>query len=53
MGQIRRQGEQFETHVIADKYGDLLDYGPNSGVVDAFEMMAEEYGQAHCKDEGK
>jgi hypothetical protein len=36
MGQISRKGEQFETHVIADKYGDLLDYGPNSGVVDAF-----------------
>jgi hypothetical protein len=36
MGQIRRQGEQFETHVIADKYGNLLDYGPDSGVVDAF-----------------
>jgi len=36
MGQIRRQGEQFETHIIADKYGNLLDYGPDSGVVDAF-----------------
>jgi len=36
MGQIRRQGEQFETHVIADKYGNLLDYGPDSGAVDAF-----------------
>jgi hypothetical protein len=36
MGQIKRQGEQFETHVIADKYGNLLDYGPDSGVVDAF-----------------
>ena len=36
MGQIKRQGEQFETHVIADKYGNLLDYGPDSGAVDAF-----------------
>jgi hypothetical protein len=36
MGQIKRRGEQFETHVIADKYGNLLDYGPDSGVVDAF-----------------
>jgi hypothetical protein len=36
MGQIRRQGEQFETHVIADKYGNLLDYGSDSGAVDAF-----------------
>lgn len=36
MGQIRRQGEQFETHIIADKYGNLLDYGIDSGAVDAF-----------------
>ena len=36
MGQIIAGGEQFETHVIADKYGHLLDYGPDSGVVDAF-----------------
>jgi hypothetical protein len=36
MGQIVGGGEQFETHVIADKYGNLLDYGPDSGVVDAF-----------------
>lgn len=36
MGQIIAGGEQFETHVIADKYGNLLDYGPDSGVVDAF-----------------
>jgi hypothetical protein len=36
MGQIVADGEQFETHVIADKYGHLLDYGPDSGVVDAF-----------------
>lgn len=36
MGQIVAKGEQFETHVIADKYGNLLDYGPDSGVVDAF-----------------
>jgi hypothetical protein len=36
MGQIVAGGEQFETHVIADKYGHLLDYGPDSGVVDAF-----------------
>ena len=36
MGQIKRQGEQFETHVIADKYGNLLDYGSDSGAVDAF-----------------
>ncbi len=36
MGQISRQGEQFETHVIADKYGNLLDYGADSGAVDAF-----------------
>jgi hypothetical protein len=36
MGQIVADGEQFETHVIADKYGHVLDYGPDSGVVDAF-----------------
>jgi hypothetical protein len=36
MGQIKRQGEQFESHVIADKYGNLLDSGADSGVVDAF-----------------
>jgi hypothetical protein len=36
MGQIVAQGEQFETHVIADKYGNLVDYGIDSGEVDAF-----------------
>ena len=36
MGQIVAQGEQFETHVIADKRGNLLDYGADSGEVDAF-----------------
>lgn len=36
MGQISAQGEQFETHVIADKYGNLVDYGIDSGEVDAF-----------------
>lgn len=36
MGQIVAKGEQFETHVIADKYGNLVDNGPDSGAVDAF-----------------
>jgi len=36
MGQIVAQGEQFETHVIADKYGNIVDYGIDSGEVDAF-----------------
>jgi hypothetical protein len=36
MGQIVANGEQFETHVIADKYGNLVDSGPDSGAVDAF-----------------
>ena len=36
MGQIVAKGEQFETHVIADKYGNLVDSGPDSGAVDAF-----------------
>jgi len=36
MGQIVAKGEQFETHVIADKYGNLIDSGSDSGAVDAF-----------------
>jgi hypothetical protein len=36
MGQIVANGEQFETHVIADKYGNLIDNGPDSGTIDAF-----------------
>jgi hypothetical protein len=36
MGQIVTNGEQFETHVIADKYGNLIDNGPDGGTVDAF-----------------
>lgn len=36
MGQIVAKGEQFETHVIADKYGNLIDNGPDSGTIDAF-----------------
>ena len=36
MGQIVAQGEQFETHVIADKYGNLIDNGPDGGAIDAF-----------------
>ena len=36
MGQIVAKGEQFETHVIADKYGNLIDNGPDGGSVDAF-----------------
>jgi len=36
MGQIVANGEQFETHVIADKYGNLVDNGPDGGAIDAF-----------------
>jgi hypothetical protein len=36
MGQIVANGEQFETHVIADKYGNLIDNGPDGGAIDAF-----------------
>jgi hypothetical protein len=36
MGQVVAGREQFETYIIADKYGNLLDYGPDSGAVDAF-----------------
>jgi len=36
MGQIVAKGEQFETHVIADKYGNLIDNGPDGGAIDAF-----------------
>lgn len=36
MGQIIAGGEQFETHIEADYRGQLLQKGPDSGVVDAF-----------------
>jgi len=36
MGQIKTGGEQFETHIQADWRGQLLQTGPDSGVVDAF-----------------
>lgn len=36
MGQIIANNEQFETHVQADWRGQLLQTGPDSGVVDAF-----------------
>ena len=36
MGQINRQGEQFETHIEADYRGQLLQQGPDSGALDAF-----------------
>ena len=36
MGQIIANNEQFETHIQADWRGQLLQTGPDSGVVDAF-----------------
>jgi len=36
MGQIRVGGEQFETHIEADHRGQLVQKGPDSGMVDAF-----------------
>lgn len=36
MGQVKRGGEQFETHIQADHRGQLLKQGPDSGAVDAF-----------------
>lgn len=36
MGQIVRNGQQFETGIAADHRGQLLQSGPDSGLVDAF-----------------
>jgi hypothetical protein len=36
MGQVVRNGEQFETHIEADHRGQLLQSGPDSGLFDAF-----------------
>ena len=36
MGQVVRGGEQFETHIEADHRGQLVQKGPDSGLVDAF-----------------
>ena len=36
MGQIRANNEQFETSVLADHRGQLLEVGPDSGAIDAF-----------------
>jgi len=36
MGQVVRGGEQFETAIAADHRGQLLQRGPDSGMVDAF-----------------
>ena len=36
MGQVRKQGEQFETYIVADHRGQLLSVGADSGAVDAF-----------------
>jgi hypothetical protein len=36
MGQVNRQGEQFETCIEADYRGQLLQQGPDSGALDAF-----------------
>jgi hypothetical protein len=36
MGQIKRGGEQFETHVLADYRGQIVQGGVDSGAVDAF-----------------
>ena len=36
MGQIKRQGEQFETHIEADHRGRIIQKGPDSGAIDAF-----------------
>jgi len=32
MGQIKANGEQFETHIEADHRGQLLQQGPDSGL---------------------
>jgi len=36
MGQIKVNGEQFETHIQADHRGQILQVGPDSGGLDAF-----------------
>ena len=36
MGQIRINDEQFETGILADHRGQLLEVGPDSGAIDAF-----------------
>jgi hypothetical protein len=36
MAQVRRGGEQFETTIEADHRGQLIQKGPDSGMVDAF-----------------
>jgi hypothetical protein len=36
MGQVVKGGEQFETHILADYRGQLLQTGVDSGAVDAF-----------------
>ena len=36
MGQIKRGGEQFETHIEADHRGQIIQKGPDSGMFDAF-----------------
>jgi hypothetical protein len=36
VGQVVRGGEQFETHIEADHRGQLVQKGPDSGLVDAF-----------------
>lgn len=36
MGQVIRGGEQFETHIEADHRGQLIQKGPDSGLLDAF-----------------
>lgn len=36
MGQVVKGGEQFETHILADHRGQLLQTGVDSGAVDAF-----------------
>jgi hypothetical protein len=36
VGQVKRNGEQFETHIEADHRGQVLQSGPDSGMFDAF-----------------
>jgi hypothetical protein len=36
MGQIRINDDQFETSILADHRGQLLEVGPDSGAIDAF-----------------
>lgn len=36
MGQVVRSGEQFETHILADYRGQIVQGGVDSGAVDAF-----------------